>query len=76
MHCKYPDYLLTVLLPDFVAQKWWEHILHTQVALRLKAALLFHPDIIVTSVPYHFGKGGQLSLRQDNTPCPPPEDRR
>lgn len=75
LHCKYPNYVLTVMLPDFVARRWWEHILHTQVALRLKAALLFHPDIIVTSVPYHFGKGGQQSLKQDSVPCPPPEER-
>ncbi len=72
VHCKYPDHVLTVLLPDFVARHWWENILHTQVALRLKAALLFHPDIIVTSVPYHFGEGGQQSLKQDVNPCPPP----
>jgi hypothetical protein len=49
----YPDYTLTVLLPEFVVAHWWENILHNQTALRLKAALLFRPGIVVTSVPQH-----------------------
>jgi hypothetical protein len=44
---------LTVVLPEFVARRWWEHLLHNQTALRLKAALLFRPGTIVVSVPYH-----------------------
>ncbi len=49
----YPDYTLTVLLPEFVVEHWWENLLHNQTALRLKAALLFRPGIVVTSVPQH-----------------------
>lgn len=49
----YPEYTLTVLLPEFVVEHWWEHLLHNQTALRLKAALLFRPGIIVTSMPQH-----------------------
>jgi len=44
---------LTVVLPEFIARHWWEHLLHNQTALRLKAALLFRPGTVVTSVPYH-----------------------
>lgn len=44
---------LTVILPEYVAAHWWEQLLHNQTALRLKAALLFRPGIVVTSVPYH-----------------------
>ena len=44
---------LVVVLPEFVPEHWWEHLLHNQTALRLKAALLFHPGVIVASVPYH-----------------------
>src|SRR5581483_2284455 len=43
IHELYPDVTLTVLLPEFVVNRWWEHILHNQTALRLKAALLFRP---------------------------------
>ena len=35
------------------AGHWWEHLLHNQTALRLKAALLFHPGVVVANVPYH-----------------------
>jgi amino acid transporter len=48
-----PHDTLTVILPEFVPAHWWEHILHKQTALRLKAALLFRPGTVVTSVPYH-----------------------
>jgi len=53
IHELYPDVTLTVLLPEFVVNHWWEHILHNQTALRLKAALLFRPGIVVTNMPQH-----------------------
>ncbi len=53
MHELFPDDTLTVILPEFVVAHWWEHLLHNQTALRLKAALLFRPGIVVTSVPQH-----------------------
>ena len=47
------DDIVTVLLPEFISAKWWEHFLHNQTGLMIKAALLFKPKIVVTSVPYH-----------------------
>ena len=49
----HPRDTITVVLPEFVPSRWWEHLLHNQTALRLKAALLFHPGIVVSNVPYH-----------------------
>jgi hypothetical protein len=49
----YPTDTFTVVLPEYVPSHWWEHLLHNQTALRLKAALLFHPGVVVTNVPYH-----------------------
>jgi amino acid transporter len=49
----HPQDTITVVLPEFVPSHWWEHLLHNQTALRLKAALLFHPGVVVTNVPYH-----------------------
>jgi amino acid transporter len=49
----YPTDTFTVVLPEYVPSRWWEHLLHNQTALRLKAALLFHPGVVVTNVPYH-----------------------
>jgi amino acid transporter len=47
------DQMVTVVLPEFVPARWWHHLLHNQSSLMLKGALLFKPDVIVTSVPYH-----------------------
>jgi amino acid transporter len=49
----YPRDTLMIILPEYVPGRWWEHLLHNQTALRLKAALLFHRGIIVANVPYH-----------------------
>ena len=50
---KRPRAMLTVLVPEYVPHHWWEQTLHSQTALRLKASLLFRPNTVVTSVPYH-----------------------
>jgi amino acid transporter len=44
---------LTVVIPEFVVHRWWEHLLHNQSALVLKARLLYRRDTVVTSVPWH-----------------------
>lgn len=49
----HPHDMITVVLPEYVPRHWWEHLLHNQTALRIKAALLFHPNIVVVNVPYH-----------------------
>jgi hypothetical protein len=53
VHELFPKDTLTVILPEFVVAHWWEHLLHNQTALRLKAALLFRPGIVVTNIPQH-----------------------
>jgi amino acid transporter len=57
-----PDDTLTIVLPEFIARKWWEQVLHNQTALRIKAALLFRPGTVVTSVPYHLERRGAGSV--------------
>jgi amino acid transporter len=54
-HERHPDDTIIVVLPEYVPGHWWEHFLHNQTAFRLKAALLFHPGVIVANVPYHAG---------------------
>jgi amino acid transporter len=48
-----PDNFVTVVLPEFVPSRWWHHLLHNQRALLIKAALLFKPNTVVISVPFH-----------------------
>jgi hypothetical protein len=50
---QHEDQMVTVVLPEFVPAKWWHHLLHNQSSLMLKGAMLFKPNVVVTSVPYH-----------------------
>ena len=51
-----PHTFLTVVLPEFVPAKWWHHLFHNQRTLLIKGALLFRPDVVVTSVPFHLAR--------------------
>ena len=58
------DRPITVVLSEFVPRHWWEWLLHSQTAFRLKAALLFRPNTIVIDVPYHFEDTSNLTRRR------------
>jgi hypothetical protein len=53
VHQRHPQETLTVILPEYVIAHWWEYLLHNQMALRLKAALLFRPGVAVLNLPQH-----------------------
>jgi amino acid transporter len=53
LDARYDNDVVTVVIPEFVVRHWWEHLLHNQSALFLKARLLFRKGTVVTSVPYH-----------------------
>jgi hypothetical protein len=46
------DRMVTIVLPEFIPRRWWQHLLHNQTALLVKGALLFRRNIVVTDVPY------------------------
>ena len=50
---------VTVIIPEFVVEHWWENFLHNQNALRLKAALLGVPWVVVISIPFHIRAAGE-----------------
>jgi amino acid transporter len=54
-----PNGYVTVILPEFVPRRLWQHLLHNQHALLIKGALFFKPNIIVISVPFHLGLGAE-----------------
>lgn len=58
---KSDDRPITVVLAEFVPHHWWEWVLHSQTATRLKAALLFRPNTIVIDVPYHYEDTADLA---------------
>jgi amino acid transporter len=49
---RWDDDRITVVIPEFVVHRWWEHLLHNQAALFLKGSLLFRENVAVVSVPY------------------------
>jgi len=53
MRAAEPEITITVIVPEFVTDNWWGHLLHNQTALRLKAYLYTRPKIVVISIPYH-----------------------
>jgi amino acid transporter len=46
------DQMVTVVLPEFLPRRWWQHALHNQTALLVKGALLFRKNTVVADVPY------------------------
>jgi hypothetical protein len=52
---EHPGDVVSVIIPEYVVGRWWQHILHNQTALRLKGRLLFEPAVTVTSVPWLIG---------------------
>jgi amino acid transporter len=44
--------MVTIVLPEFLPRRWWQHLLHNQTALLVKGALLFRRNVVVADVPY------------------------
>ncbi|HTY29578.1 MAG TPA: APC family permease [Mycobacterium sp.] len=57
-----PRDVVCVYIPETVVGRWWQNLLHNQSSLRLKARLLFEPDVMVTSVPYQLHTATQRDL--------------
>ncbi|GAA1579444.1 APC family permease [Kribbella sancticallisti] len=67
-----PRDLVSVFVPEYVVDHWWEQLLHNQSALRLKARLLFSSGVMVTSVPWQLGAGAiQPQAEQPQAEEPP-----
>jgi amino acid transporter len=60
-----PRDVVCVFIPEYVVGRWWEHLLHNQSALRLKARLLFQPHVMVTSVPWQLHSSWVLAEEDD-----------
>ncbi len=77
---EHPGDVVSVIIPEYVVGRWWQHLLHNQTALRLKGRLLFEPAVTVTSVPWLIGTEdgggdhGGLPLRRAGRRVTTPED--
>jgi amino acid transporter len=47
------NHVVTIVIPEFVPSRWWQHLLHNQTALLIKGALLFRKGVVVVDVPFH-----------------------
>lgn len=48
-----PDLVVSIIVPEFVVRRWWHQPLHNQTALAIKYAVMFEPNVLLTSVPFH-----------------------
>ena len=46
-------HVVTIVIPEFIPGRWWQHLLHNQTALLIKGALLFRKRVVVVDVPFH-----------------------
>ncbi|MEJ2758659.1 MAG: APC family permease [Anaerolineales bacterium] len=50
---EFPNMITTVVIPEFIPESQIAGFLHNQTAVRLRAGLRQHRDIVVIDVPYH-----------------------
>ena len=55
-----PGQLVTIVVPEVVPKRWWEHLLHNKTALYIRTAFLFKPNVVVTAIPYLVGHAYRL----------------
>ena len=75
-----PGELVTVVVPEIVPKRWWEHFLHNKTALYIRTALMFKPNVVVVAVPYLLGHAYRLrdlmeydlDLEDEAAPAAPP----
>jgi hypothetical protein len=55
---EFADRLIAIVIPELIKVHWWEHLLHTHRALRLRRALLKHGGarVIVVSIPWYLDR--------------------
>jgi hypothetical protein len=70
VHRSSPRDLVSVFVPEYVVGRWWEHFLHNQSALRLKARLLFTPGVMVVSVPWQLESSALGPTEEDDLRAP------
>jgi hypothetical protein len=62
---RWENTIVTVLIPEFFVEHWWQHLLHNQSTLILKGRLLFRKKTVVTSIPYRVAVEGDEHGRHD-----------
>jgi hypothetical protein len=56
LHAQRTDLTTTVVLPEIVVKHSWQHLLHAQVAPRLRLALYAQRGVVIATVPFHLSR--------------------
>ena len=59
---------VTVIVPEFALEHWWQQLLHNQSALVLRTRLRNRPNTVVTSVPFHVSEDEADGVELPGTP--------
>ncbi len=66
-HASRPGDKITVLLPQFVVNKWWEMALHNNTSIFIANALFHERNIVVSVLPFYLEDiARQRERKQDN----------
>lgn len=60
-----PNEILTVVVPQFVPDRWAFNLLHMSTSMLLRLMFLFWKDIVITDVPYHIEGSAQPGTDPD-----------
>ena len=55
-----PGETITVVVPEFVNQTWWEKLLYMPMASLLRSVLINRPGIVILEVPYQVSANGRI----------------
>ena len=69
-----PAPITFVVLPEYVARRWWERILYNQSVKRLRSSLLGRPHTVVVNVPYRRDDPAAFDRTHGPTPGPRASD--
>jgi amino acid transporter len=61
-----PGELVTIVVPEIVPKRWWEHLLHNKTALYIRTSFLFKPNVVVTAIPFLVGHAYRLREWMDH----------
>jgi amino acid transporter len=63
------DAITMVIIPEYVAEHWWERLLYNQTANRLRRELLGRPLTVVANVPYRRGSERVRTADEETRPA-------
>lgn len=50
------NYMITVVIPEFITKKRWHNLLHNQTSLRMKLYLIYQKNVNVCTIPFKLKK--------------------